>query len=176
MSQSIILGGGCFWCTEAIFQRVPGVLQVVPGYCGGAESHPSYQMICSKLTRHAEVIRIEYDPEILTLQSLFEIFWLTHDPTTVDQQGADMGPQYRSIIFPADAEEESIAHAVRQELQPHFEQAIVTEIVPHTQTHPFWQAEQDHHNYYNDHPTQGYCHYVITPKVEKLKQLLKPLS
>lgn len=175
MSSKIIVGGGCFWCTEATFQRTPGVLKVVSGYCGGQEDHPTYELICSKTSAHAEVVEVEYDPEVLSLQTLLEIFWKTHDPTTPNQQGADQGPQYRSIIFPNDAREQELCQELIQKLQPQFSAPIVTEIVPHTEEHPFWTAEEEHQNFYNLHPQQGYCHFVITPKIDKLPKILTEL-
>ena len=175
MSKKFILGGGCFWCTEAIFQRVQGVLHVRSGYCGGSEENPSYELICTKLSAHAEVIEVEYDPMILSLEQLLLIFWITHDPTTPNQQGADQGPQYRSILFPKDAIEEELCHSVRTAVQPNFSSAIVTEIIPHEEEHPFWPAEDYHQNFYNEHPNQGYCQFVIHPKVEKLPLVLKEI-
>jgi peptide-methionine (S)-S-oxide reductase len=175
MANKIILGSGCFWCTEAIFQRVHGVMSVRSGYCGGSEVNPSYDLICTKLSDHAEVVEVSYDPVILPLNQLLKIFWMTHDPTTPNQQGADQGPQYRSILFPNNEEEEQVCHEVKQILQPQFASAIVTEIVPSQEKHPFWSAEEYHQDFYNNHPTQGYCQFVISPKVDKLSEILKKI-
>ena len=161
------LGGGCFWCTEAVFQRVRGVENVLSGYSGGTvPGKPTYREICSGRTGHAEVVRILFDPSVITFRDLLLIFMGTHDPTTLNRQGADVGTQYRSVIFYHDAQQQEVAEKVLDELQAYFEAPIVTEVSPLIN---FFEAEEDHQNFYNSHTTQGYCQYVISPKLEKLR-------
>ncbi len=163
------LGGGCFWCTEAVFQLLNGVESVVSGYSGGYVVNPTYEQICTKTTGHAEVIRITYDPAIISFEILLEVFWATHDPTTPNQQGADKGPQYRSVIYYENEEqkavaEKSLAETDASDLWPN---SIVTEIAPLINYYP---AEAGHQNYFQRVGNQnGYCTYVINPKVAKLK-------
>ncbi len=165
----ITLGGGCFWCTEAVFLSVKGVEKVVSGYSGGKIKNPAYREICTGTTGHAEVIQITYDPSQVSLETLLEIFWNTHDPTTLNQQGADIGTQYRSVIFYKHDEERRIAEAYKEQLEKSgiFKRAIVTEISPLIN---FYPAEDYHQNYYAQNPNQGYCQYVIRPKVEKFSK------
>jgi peptide-methionine (S)-S-oxide reductase len=165
----ITFGAGCFWCTEAVFLNVKGVEKVVSGYAGGQIKNPSYRDICTGTTGHAEVTQITYDPSIVSYEELLEIFWNTHDPTTLNQQGADMGTQYRSVIFYNTDEEKSIAEAYKRQLDESgaFKKSIVTEISPLT---IFYPAEDYHQNYYSLNPNQGYCQYVIRPKVEKFSK------
>ena len=162
----ITFGAGCFWCTEAVFLNVKGVEKVVSGYAGGQMKNPSYRDICTGTTGHAEVTQITYDPDIVSYEELLEIFWNTHDPTTLNQQGADVGTQYRSVIFYNTNKEQSIAEAYKKQLNESgmFKKGIVTEISPLTE---FYPAEDYHQNYYSLNPSQGYCQYVIRPKVEK---------
>lgn len=161
------LGGGCFWCTEAVFQRVRGVEKVTSGYSGGnVPGKPTYREICSGRTGHAEVVRILFDPSVISFRDLLLIFMGTHDPTTLNRQGADVGTQYRSVIFYHNPEQEKVAQNVLDELQAYFEQPIVTEVSPLIN---YYDAEDDHQNFYNEHSTQGYCQYVINPKLEKLR-------
>lgn len=161
------LGGGCFWCTEAVFQRVRGVEKVTSGYSGGnVPGKPTYREICSGRTGHAEVVRILFDPSVISFRDLLLIFMGTHDPTTLNRQGADVGTQYRSVIFYHNPEQEKVAQNVLDELQAYFEQPIVTEVSPLIN---YYDAEDDHQNFYNQHSTQGYCQYVIDPKLEKLR-------
>lgn len=166
---TIILGGGCFWCTEAVFQEVKGVTEVVSGYAGGTvPGHPTYREICSGLTGHAEVVAVHYDPEVISLIDLLVIFMTTHDPTTLNRQGADRGTHYRSVIFYQTEEEEAIARAVLNSLATIYEDPIVTEVSPFTN---FYEATPEHQDYYKNNTAQGYCSYVITPKLQKLRQL-----
>ena len=166
---TIILGGGCFWCTEAVFQEVKGVTEVVSGYAGGTvPGHPTYREICSGLTGHAEVVAVHYDPEVISLIDLLVIFMTTHDPTTLNRQGADKGSHYRSVIFHQTEEEEAIARAVLNSLATIYEDPIVTEVSPFTN---FYEATPEHQDYYKNNTAQGYCSYVITPKLQKLRQL-----
>jgi peptide-methionine (S)-S-oxide reductase len=164
------LGGGCFWCTEAIFQMLPGVKSVTSGYAGGTTEHPTYEQVCSGSTGHAEVIQIAFDPAQISYERILETFWDAHDPTTLNRQGADTGTQYRSIILYHDAAQMDIAEKSRTAAQAHFPSPIVTEIVP---LEKFYAGEGYHQNYYRSNPNQGYCRAVIRPKVEKFERKLK---
>lgn len=168
-STIITFGAGCFWCTEAVFLKVKGVEKVVSGYSGGKIKNPAYREICSGTTGHAEVTQITYDPAIVSYDELLEIFWNTHDPTTLNQQGADIGTQYRSVVFYNNETEKQIAEAYRQQLDKSgvFKSPIVTEISPLIN---FYPAEPEHQNYYELNTNQGYCQFVIRPKVEKLRK------
>lgn len=167
--QLATVGGGCFWCTEAVFQEVKGVEKVVSGYAGGnAPGKPTYREICSGLTGHAEVIQITFDANVISYADLLVIFMTTHDPTTLNRQGADVGTQYRSVIFYHNKEQKEIAATVVTELAPYFDSKIVTEI---SEIPIFYEAEDYHQNYYRNNKSQGYCSYVITPKLTKLRKL-----
>jgi peptide-methionine (S)-S-oxide reductase len=170
--DSATFGGGCFWCVEAIFQRLEGVEKVMSGYSGGKIENPSYKQITTGTTGHAEVIRIYYNPEIITFDELLEIFWTTHDPTTLNRQGADVGTQYRSVIFYHNESQKEIAERYKGELDKAeiFDSPIVTEISPLSN---FYEAEDYHQNYYNENSNQPYCSFVITPKIQKLEKLFK---
>ena len=163
-------GSGCFWCTEAIFQRVKGVEKVQSGYSGGKVKNPTYKEVCSGLTGHAEVIQITYDPATITFEELLEIFWQTHDPTTLNRQGADVGTQYRSVIFYHNPEQKRLAELYKKKLDESgaFNRPIVTEISPFTE---FFKAEEYHQNYYNLNGSAPYCSYVIQPKLDKFKKV-----
>lgn len=160
-----ILGGGCFWCLEAIFQRKPGVSKVVSGYAGGGLANPTYKEVCGGGTGHAEVVAISFDPAQVSFSELLELFWLAHDPTTKDRQGGDAGPQYRSIILASDDEQLNTAEQSKAAAQPSFKAPIVTEIAKLTQ---FWPAEVEHHDYYNRNRLAPYCIFAIVPKLKKL--------
>lgn len=167
--QLATVGGGCFWCTEAVFQEVKGVEKVVSGYAGGtAPGRPTYREICSGLTGHAEVIQITFDANVISYADLLVIFMTTHDPTTLNRQGADVGTQYRSVIFYHNKEQKEISETVVTELAPYFDSKIVTEI---SEIPIFYEAEDYHQNYYRNNKSQGYCSYVITPKLTKLRKL-----
>jgi peptide-methionine (S)-S-oxide reductase len=168
--EVILLGGGCFWCTEAVFLRLEGVEKVVPGYAGGIVEKPSYEAICTGTTGHAEVIQVLFDPKQISLETLLAVFWATHDPTTLNRQGADVGPQYRSAVFYRNEDQGELARGLKDKLNQSgiYPSAIVTEITPFSN---FYPAEVYHHNYYALHEQQPYCHYVVRPKVEKLHQL-----
>lgn len=167
-TDSIILGGGCFWCLEAVYQRVKGVLSVTNGYAGGSAKNPSYEQVSSGTTDHAEVVKVKFDPSIIDLQTILQLFWALHNPTTLNQQGNDIGPQYRSIILFHSDEQERIAKAsLTNDGQPLWDEPIVTEIKP---LDTFYPAEEYHQDYFNQHPDQAYCQIVINPKVTKLKQ------
>lgn len=165
----ITFGAGCFWCTEAVFLNVKGVEKVVSGYAGGKIKNPSYREICTGTTGHAEVTQITYDPAIVSYEDMLEIFWNTHDPTTLNRQGADVGTQYRSVIFYNTEKEKEIAEAYKSQLDKSgiFKDAIVTEISP---LPVFYPAEDYHQNYYALNANQSYCQYVIRPKVDKFRK------
>lgn len=167
--QIATVGGGCFWCTEAVFQKVKGVDKVVSGYAGGnAPGRPTYREICSGLSGFAEVIRITFDAHIISYQDLLVIFMTTHDPTTLNRQGADRGTQYRSVIYYHDENQQKIAKEVLQQIQPYYSDKISTEL---SSLPTFYEAEQEHQNYYKENTQQGYCSFVIEPKLAKLRQL-----
>ena len=163
-------GAGCFWCVEAVFERIKGVESVVSGYAGGNVKNPTYREVTSGLTGHAEVTQIKYDPEIVSFSELLEIFWKTHDPTTLNRQGADVGTQYRSAIFYHDENQKKLAQKYKDELNGAgaFKNPIITEIVPYTE---FYVAEDYHQQYYDLNSKQPYCQYVIAPKLEKLEKV-----
>ncbi|SNR30650.1 peptide-methionine (S)-S-oxide reductase [Hymenobacter mucosus] len=168
--EQATFGAGCFWCVEAVFQNLKGVEKVVSGYTGGRIANPTYKEVCSGLTGHAEVIQITYDPAQISFSELLEIFWKTHDPTTLNRQGADTGTQYRSAIFYHNEEQRRLAEEYKQKLnEAHaFPNPIVTEIVP---TATFYAAENYHQNYYNQNGRQPYCQFVVKPKVDKVREV-----
>src|SRR5450759_3687020 len=165
-------GAGCFWCVEAVFQNLKGVQSVVSGYAGGTVKNPTYEDVCSGATGHAEVCQIAYDPKQVTYPELLEVFWKTHEPTTLNQQGNDAGTQYRSAIFYHNEEQKKLAEHYKKELDSSkaFDAPIVTEIAPFTN---FYKAEDYHQNYFNEHGAQPYCQFVIRPKVDKFKKAFK---
>ncbi len=167
--ESAVFGGGCFWCVEAVFQRLDGVASVESGYAGGHVENPTYEQICSKTTGHAEVCRITYDPQKVSYANLLEVFFRTHDPTTKDQQGNDVGPQYRSIILWENDEQKHVAVEVTKNLDASgaWDRPIVTEI---ESLKKFYPAENYHQDYYQNNPQQGYCRFVIAPKIEKFEK------
>jgi len=167
--QTATVGGGCFWCTEAIFQEVKGIERIVSGYSGGnVPGHPTYREVCSGLTGHAEVIQLTFDADVISYEDILVIFMTTHDPTTLNRQGADRGTQYRSVIFYHDDAQKAVAENVCKTVASYYDNPIVTEI---SLLDTFYEAEKEHQNYYRDHTEQGYCSYVITPKLQKLRQL-----
>jgi peptide-methionine (S)-S-oxide reductase len=161
-------GSGCFWCTEAVFQQLKGVESVVSGYSGGKLANPTYDDICTGMTGHAEVVQVTFDPALLSYADLLEAFWHSHDPTTLNRQGNDVGTQYRSVIFYHDDEQRKLAEHYKQKLDDSgaFGNPIVTEIAPLGE---FYPAERYHQNYYNDNSRQGYCQFIIRPKLEKFR-------
>lgn len=165
-------GTGCFWCTEAIFQQLKGVLKVTSGYSGGHDINPTYKEVSTGTTGHAEVVQIVFDPAEITFDELLEVFWQTHDPTTLNRQGNDVGPQYRSAIFYHNDTQQAKAEKYRKELNESgaFEKPIVTEISPYT---TFYKAEDYHQDYFNNNGSQPYCYYVIRPKLEKFQKVFK---
>ncbi len=167
--QIATFGGGCFWCTEAVFQEVKGVQNVVSGYSGGnVPGKPTYREICSGLTGHAEVVQIIFDANVITYEDILVIFMTTHDPTTLNRQGADRGTQYRSVIYYHDEAQKEIAEIVIKELAQYYEDPIVTEV---SEAVTFYEAEKEHQDYYRNNQAQGYCSFVITPKLMKLRKL-----
>ena len=167
--QQATFGGGCFWCTEAVFQEVKGVDKVVSGYSGGSvPGKPTYREICSGLTGHAEVVQVTYDANTISYEDILIIFMTTHDPTTLNRQGADRGTQYRSVIYYHNNEQKEIAEVVIKEVSIYYNDRIVTEISP---LDIFYEAEKEHQDYYKNNQAQGYCSFVITPKLAKLREL-----
>lgn len=165
--QVATLAGGCFWCMEAVYERLEGVYSVVSGYTGGSVENPTYDEVCSGATGHAEAVQITYDPGTISYRELLEVFWRTHDPTTPNRQGYDVGTQYRSAIYYHDEEQKRVAEETRQEAQALYEAPIVTEIVPFER---FYRAEDHHQDYYTNNPFQPYCVMVIRPKLKKLEK------
>lgn len=168
--ESIVLGGGCFWCTEAAYELLPGVKDVVSGYAGGDEPNPTYEQVCAHVTGHAEVIKIDYDPREVSLERVLDYFWHVHNPTQVGGQGNDMGPQYRSIILYANEAQKAAAEKSKAQAQEVFRDPITTEIVP---LKKFWPAEKYHQDYFRKNPNAGYCSFVIAPKLRKLEKKLE---
>lgn len=168
--EQATFGAGCFWCVEAVFQRLNGVKSVVSGYAGGTVNNPTYKEVCSGLTGHAEVAQITYDPGIITYEELLEVFWKTHDPTTLNRQGGDVGTQYRSVVFYHNEAQKKLAEYYKSKLDKSevFDDPIVTEI---SELPEFFEAEDYHRNYFNNNPTQPYCSVVIGPKVQKMEQV-----
>lgn len=177
--QTITLAGGCFWCTEAVFTRVRGVLGVQSGYANGHTMNPTYAQVCSGDTGHAEAVQLRFDAQQIGVHQILEIFFATHDPTTLNRQGNDVGSQYRSGIYYSDAQHQHVAQALLEQLarEDAFGAPVVTELAPLSS---FWPAEEYHGDYYRQHPEQGYCAMVIAPKVAKFRQtfaqMLKPQS
>ncbi len=175
--ETATFGSGCFWCTEAIFQRLKGVEKVESGYAGGNVEKPTYDQVCSGTTGHAEVLQITFDPEKITYSELLDVFWATHDPTTLNRQGNDVGTQYRSVIFYHNEEQKNLAEKSKKEVDSSgvFQDPIVTQIDP---LPDFYVAENYHQNYFNRNGQQPYCNYLIKPKVEKLgkafRERIKP--
>jgi len=161
------LGGGCFWCLDAAYRQIDGVTGVVSGYAGGSRPNPTYQQVCTGATGHAEVVQVEFDPEVISYGDILDIFWSIHDPTTKDRQGADVGTQYRSVIFTHDDAQAATARASRDAIQQAWPRPVVTEIEP---LPAFYPAEEYHQDYFARNPQQGYCQAVINPKLAKLRQ------
>ena len=166
-TEIITLGTGCFWCTEAVFERVPGVIAVVSGYSGGTVEQPTYEQVCSGSTGHAECVQITFDPARTSLEKILAVFWEAHDPTTPNRQGADVGTQYRSVIFYRDEQQKQIAGKSKAAAQRDFTKPIVTEIIPFK---TFYQAEDYHQEYFKLNGHAPYCQFVIAPKVKKLQE------
>ena len=165
--EKVTIGGGCFWCVEAVFQRIKGIEKWTSGYMGGATKNPTYKEVCSGFTGHAEVVQLEFDPDVITFDQVLEVFWRAHDPTTLNRQGADRGTQYRSVIFyhSEEQKQKSLASKAKAEEEKLYNDPIVTEISPAVE---FYPAEKYHQNYFNQNTSQGYCQFVIWPKLKKL--------
>lgn len=168
--EKALLGGGCFWCIEAVYSRTIGVVSAISGYAGGMRKNPTYEQICTGATGHAEVVEITFDPSLITYEEILDIFWIIHNPTTLNAQGADKGTQYRSVIYYANEVQKQIALSSIASAQEHFDAPIVTEL---TSSPEFFVAEEYHQDYFTQHPTQGYCYAVVAPKVEKFMATFK---
>jgi peptide-methionine (S)-S-oxide reductase len=168
--ETATVGGGCFWCTEALFTRLPGVKGVTSGFAGGKTAYPTYEQVCSGRTGHAEVIQVSYDPKEVSYEKILETFWIAHDPTTLNRQGADTGTQYRSIILYNSPEQKAAAEKSKAAAQKNFKDPIVTEIAPLTS---YYKAEDYHQEYFKTHPNAPYCQSVIAPKVHKFEMKLQ---
>lgn len=164
-TETIVLGGGCFWCVEAVYRRINGIVALQSGYAGGHIPNPTYREVCSGKTGHAEVVEVTFDPAIISLERVVDLFWIAHDPTTRNRQGADVGTQYRSVVYLCDPAQEAIVRGSMEKAQEQFTSPIVTEIAPLDQ---FFPAEPYHQEYYELNREQGYCRLVIAPKLEKL--------
>jgi peptide-methionine (S)-S-oxide reductase len=167
--ETVTLGGGCFWCLEAVFQQVDGVEEVTSGYAGGNKKNPTYEEVCSGRTGHAEVVKIQFDPDRTSLESILALFWQVHDPTTLNRQGADVGTQYRSILLYNDEKERAIFEKAKQEAQKHWPNPIVTEI---TALGDFYPAENYHQDFFINNPSHPYVQAVVRPKVDKARKIL----
>lgn len=172
-SEIATLGGGCFWCLEAVYQELNGVLQVESGYSGGHVPNPTYAQVCEGNTGHAEVVRIRFDPAQVSYREILEVFFTIHDPTTLNRQGNDSGTQYRSAIFTHSAQQQDTARHVIKEMANVWDAPIVTELLPEQ---PYYKAEASHQNYFRQHPDQGYCAFVVIPKLEKLRKIFADKS
>jgi len=168
-----IFGGGCFWCTEAVFESLRGVKSVMPGYAGGTVSQPSYEQVCTGDTGHAEVIRIEFDPSVISYNDLLTVFFAAHDPTTLNRQGHDVGTQYRSIILTTTDAQKAEAEAFIKKLDEGDKEKVVTEVVP--LDHNFFEAEDYHHQYFLNNPDKAYCQLIINPKLKKVREKFEKL-
>jgi methionine-S-sulfoxide reductase len=167
--EKIVLGGGCFWCTEAVFDLVEGVKKVTPGYAGGSTENPTYEQVCGGKTGHAEVVQVEYDPGVVSLEKLLEVFFNSHDPTTPNRQGNDTGTQYRSIILYSSEDQKERIDSFLQQIAGEYTRPVVTEV---QELDRFYSAEAYHQRYFEKNPRQGYCQLVIAPKVEKIRKRL----
>lgn len=168
-NDSVVFGAGCFWCSEAVFSRLKGVISVTPGYMGGKKKNPTYEQVCSGATGHAEVVKVVFDSTIISFEELLYVFFATHDPTTENRQGADVGTQYRSVIFYNSEiqKRESEEYIAKLNTEKKFSQAVVTQV---SSLSEFYPAEEYHQDYYKRNPNASYCRYVIDPKIEKLKK------
>ena len=171
-THSIVLGGGCFWCLEAFYQLFRGVVDVTPGYAGGTTENPSYEDVCYGVGNHAEVVRVTYQPEVITLETILEIFWAIHDPTTLNKQGHDTGPQYRSAVYFTDDADGQIVAFSKDLAQNNWDNRIVTEVAKLT---TFYEAESYHKNYFLNNPEKAYCQVIINPKLKQIKQKFESL-
>ncbi len=165
--ESIVLGGGCFWCLEAAYQLIDGVKKVTSGYAGGHTKNPTYFEVAGKQTGHAEVVEVVFDTDVITLEDVLDIFWVIHDPTTLNRQGYDEGPEYRSIILYSDEEQKKIIHASIKQAQELWDEPIITEVA---ELSTFYEAEPEHQNYFKNNPERAYCQIIINPKLKKLRE------
>lgn len=165
--ETAVLGGGCFWCTEGVMQGLRGVIDVVPGYSGGHVENPSYEQVCNQDTGHIEVVQVRFDPATIDYATILKVFFATHDPTTLNRQGADVGPQYASAIFVQSESQRQVAQDVMEQVEAALDAPVVTQL---RDAATFWPAEPVHHNYFARNPQQGYCQFVIAPKMAKLRQ------
>lgn len=170
--ESIVLGGGCFWCLEAAYQLLEGVDSVVSGYSGGSSVDATYEAVSGGTTEHVEVVKVTYDPQTISFEEIMAVFWIIHDPTSLNRQGADTGSQYASVVFYEGDKQRQAVYASRSEAQAQLDQPIVTRIEP---LQEFYEAEAYHHNYFEKNPAAGYCRVVIEPKLIKLRQHFSPL-
>lgn len=166
IDETIVLGGGCFWCLDAGYKLVKGVTEVVAGYAGGTVPDPTYQQVCAGTTGHAEVVQVSFDSSIITLAEILDIFWIMHDPTTLNRQGADVGPQYRSVILYTEGQQKTVIQASLESASRLWNNRIVTQVEKLTK---FYPAESEHQNYFQKHPEAAYCQVVINPKLAKLR-------
>jgi peptide-methionine (S)-S-oxide reductase len=166
-AETAILGGGCFWCTEAVYLEVKGITSVESGYTGGQIAQPTYEQVCTGATGHAEVVKLSFDPTVISYRDLLEIFFTIHDPTTLNRQGNDVGTQYRSVIYHQSPQQEATARQVIAEMAHVWDAPIVTELSP---APLFYKAEDYHQDYFRQHPLQGYCAFVVAPKVDKFRK------
>ncbi|WP_353154094.1 peptide-methionine (S)-S-oxide reductase MsrA [Herminiimonas fonticola] len=164
------LGGGCFWCTEAVFQQMKGITAIESGYTGGQVANPSYEQICEGTTGHAEVVRLTFDPAVVSFREILEVFFTIHDPTTLNRQGNDVGTQYRSVIYYHTPEQQDMARHVMAEMANVWDASIVTELSP---AETYYKAEDYHQNYFRQNPLQGYCAFIVAPKVAKFRQTFR---
>jgi len=171
-TETITLGAGCFWCVEAVFQNLKGIESAVSGYSGGHIKNPAYREVCHGVTGHAEVVQLQFNPAVISVKEILQIFWQTHDPTTLNRQGNDIGTQYRSAVFYHTFEQKQIAEQYKDELNHSkaFSGQVVTEIAPFVH---FYPAEQYHQNYFKKHPEEAYCQYIVKPKIKKFEKLFK---
>jgi peptide-methionine (S)-S-oxide reductase len=165
-TETATLGGGCFWCLEAVYQEMRGVTHVESGYMGGQIANPSYDQVCEGTTGHAEIVRVSFDPELTSFREILEVFFTIHDPTTLNRQGNDVGTQYRSVIFYESEEQQTIARQVMADMLAVWDAPLVTQLLPLT---TYYKAEDYHQNYFRQHPLQGYCAFVVAPKVAKFR-------
>ncbi|MDY7576789.1 peptide-methionine (S)-S-oxide reductase MsrA [Herbaspirillum sp. RTI4] len=172
-TETAVLGGGCFWCTEAVFQQVKGVQHVESGYTGGHMVNPTYEQVCQGVTGHTEVVKLEFDSDVVSYRDILEIFFTIHDPTTLNRQGNDTGTQYRSAIYTVSPDQANIARTIATEMACVWDAPIVTEVAP---LGDYYKAEQYHQDYFNQHPLQGYCAFVVAPKVAKFRQVFAEKS
>lgn len=171
--ETAVLGGGCFWCLEAVYQQLKGILQVESGYTGGHVNNPTYEQVCNGDTDHAEVVKLSFDPQVVSFREILEVFFTIHDPTTLNRQGNDVGTQYRSVIYYHSRDQQEIAKQIIAEMALVWDAPLVTELSP---LGPYYKAEDYHQNYFQQHPFQGYCAFVVAPKLAKFREVFTEKS